>query len=63
MESKYLDPKFGFINKEQFRRKFNLPTKEANEIVENNASYQIHSQAKQHYLHIAPESGVFQAVV
>ena len=61
MESKYLDPKYGFINKDKFRKKFNLPTKEANSIVENNASYQIHSQAKQHYLHITPESGVFQA--
>ena len=61
MESKYLDPKYGFINKEEFRRKFNLPAKEANEIVNNNASYQIHSQAKQHYLHITPESGVYQA--
>ena len=61
MESKYLDPKYGFINKEKFRRKFNLPAKQANEIVNNNASYQIHSQAKQHYLHITPESGVYQA--
>ena len=35
MESKYLDPKYGFINKEKFRRKFNLPAKESKQFLKN----------------------------
>ena len=60
MDAKYLDPKYGFISKDKLRRKLKISNKTADTIVENNTSYQVHSQAKPLYLHITPEHGVYQ---
>ena len=54
------DPRFGFVSKDKLRRKLNINAHEADELMQNSTAYQVHNQAKPHYLHITPEHGTYQ---
>ena len=56
----YNNAKYGFISKDKFRRKLNISSQEAENIINANTSYQVHSQAKPNYIHITPEHAVYQ---